>query len=176
MTNEHLHTSKGKNDECYTNDYAVYPLLKYMNKFKGKTIWCPFDKEDSEFVKVFSKNGYNVIFSHIDYGQDFYHYEPKKWDVLISNPPFTNKSATFTRAIQFNKPFALLMNITYLNDTSPYNVFKNIDLQLLLFHKRMEFKNQKIKNKINFMSSYFCRDFLPKQIVWSDFTENLKLF
>ena len=45
------------NDECYTPDYAVRPLLKYLEKFKGKTIWCPFDTEESEYVKILQANG-----------------------------------------------------------------------------------------------------------------------
>ena len=40
------------NDEYYTPEYAVLPLLEFLDPFRGKTIWCPFDKEDSEYVKV----------------------------------------------------------------------------------------------------------------------------
>ena len=58
MTNEYLRTSRGKNDECYTERYAVEPLLDYLEPFKDKIIWCPFDTEKSEFVKVFRENGY----------------------------------------------------------------------------------------------------------------------
>ena len=83
----------GNNDECYTPQYAVLPLLEFLKPFKNKIIWCPFDKEESEFVKVFKSSGYNVVFSHIDDGQDFYKYEPEKWDLIVSNPPFTNKKA-----------------------------------------------------------------------------------
>ena len=45
-------------DEVYTPAYAVKPLLKYLNGFEG-TIWCPFDQEDSEYVKIFRENGFN---------------------------------------------------------------------------------------------------------------------
>ncbi len=83
--------SKGKNDECYTPLAGVLPILKYIPK--NKTIWCPFDTEKSEFVKEISKIN-PVVFSHIDAGQDFLTYEPKEWDVIISNPPFTNKKNT----------------------------------------------------------------------------------
>lgn len=86
-----MHTSTGKNDECWTERYAVEPLLKYLEPFRDKIIWCPFDTEESEFVKVFKENGYNVVFSHIWNGQDYFTYEPDKWDLLISNPPFTGK-------------------------------------------------------------------------------------
>lgn len=35
-------------DEQYTPRYAVLPIIKYLPR--GKTVWCPFDTEHSEFV------------------------------------------------------------------------------------------------------------------------------
>lgn len=169
MTNEHLRTSRGKNDECYTERYAVEPLLEFMQPYKDKIIWCPFDDENSEFVKVFKEEGFQVVYSHIKYGQDFYKYEPEKWDVMISNPPFTHKAEIFRRALSFNKPFALLMTITWLNDATPANVFKDKELQILSFNERMQFKNQKQARKINFLSAYFCWNFLPKNFLFRSF-------
>lgn len=79
--------SAGKNDECYTPEYGVKPIIKYIPK--NWVVWCPFDKEDSQFVKLIKENGNKVIYSHIDNGQDFYTYEPKEhWDCIVSNPPF----------------------------------------------------------------------------------------
>lgn len=169
MANEFLYTSKGKNDECYTHRYGVEPLMEFLPPYKDKIIWCPFDTEESEFVRVFKEYGYNVIYSHISYGQDFYKYEPEEWDVIISNPPFTNKTEIFKRAISFNKPFCLLMSLTWLNDRMPKLLFKDIGLQLLMFEDRMEFKNQSKEKPINFSSAYFCRDFLPQQIIIRNF-------
>lgn len=174
QTNEYIRTSKGKNDECYTYRYAVEPLLEFLKSFQNKKIWCPFDTEESEFVKVFKEYGYDVVYSHISTGQDFYRYEPESFDLIISNPPFTNKTDMFKRVLSFNKPFAILMSVLYLNDGTPYKLFKDIDLQLLLFPSRMTFKGQE-KNKINFMSCYFCKDFLPKQIMFREFTNTSQL-
>ena len=75
---------------------------------------------------------------HIEYGQDFYEYEPKKWDCIISNPPYTNKRKIFERALSFNKPFALLMSNTWLNDSAPKQLFRNKQLQLLMFEERIK--------------------------------------
>lgn len=114
--------SNGKNDECMTLRYAVLPILKYLSK--EMVVWCPFDTVESEFVKVLSEHGYKVIYSHISAGQDFYTYEPTDhWDVIISNPPFTNKRKIFERALSFNKPFALIMSNTWLNDAAPKQLF-----------------------------------------------------
>lgn len=178
MTNEHLRTSKGKNDECYTPRYGVEPLLEFLEPFKDKIIWCPFDDETSEFVKVFTEYGYNVVYSHIKYGQDFFQYEPEKWDILISNPPFTNKAEIFRRALSFKKPFALLMTMTWLNDATPANVFQDRELQILTFNQRMQFKNQRQDRKINFLSGYFCHNFLPKNFIFRKFTNRnqMRLF
>jgi len=109
-----------------------------------------------------------VIASHIKSGKDFYEWEPKeRWDVIVSNPPFSKKRETFERALSFGKPFALLMSNTWMNDAAPAQLFKERDLQLLLFDKRIRFvsPNGEANDKVNFGSAYWCCDFLPKQIV-----------
>lgn len=143
---------------------GVYPILKYIPK--DWVVWCPFDTEESNFVKLISKQN-KVIHSHISEGKDFYNYEPTEhWDCIISNPPFTNKRKIFERALSFNKPFALIMSNTWLNDSAPKQIFKDKDLQLLMFEERMKFVNNgKVDNKITFSSSYYCWNFLPKQII-----------
>ncbi len=147
-----------------TPRYGVLPIVKYLPK--DKIIWCPFDKEDSEFVKVLTEQGYKVVYSHIENGQDFYTYEPEEWDILVSNPPFTNKRLIFERALSFGKPFALVMSNTWLNDSAPKQVFKDKQLQLLMFEERMKFSNNGVvQDKITFSSSYFCYNLLPKDIV-----------
>lgn len=152
--------SKGSNDECYTPRYAVVPIVKYLDK--DKVIWLPFDTVESEFYKVLTEEGFKIINSHITTGQDYYTYEPEEWDVMVSNPPFTNKRGIFERALSFNKPFALIMSNTWLNDAAPKQLFKDRELQLLMFDKRIQFNDDK---KITFSSSYYCWNLLPKQII-----------
>ena len=156
--------SKGDNDECYTPHYAVKPILKYIPK--DAIVWCPFDTKESEFVKQIS-NTNQVEYSHINNGQDFFQYEPDDWDIMLSNPPFTNKRKYFERALSFNKPFALIMTNTWLNDSAPKQLFEDKDLQLLMFDKRMKFNSPdgRSNDKITFSSSYYCWNFLPKQII-----------
>ena len=156
--------SGGNNDECYTPDYGVKPILKYIPK--DAVVWCPFDTPQSEFVKQIEQQN-EVIYSHINTGRNFFEYEPYEWDVIVSNPPFTDKRKFFERALSFNKPFALIMTNTWLNDSAPMRLFKDKDLQLLMFDKRMKFLSPdgRDNNKITFSSSYYCYKMLPKQII-----------
>lgn len=150
-----------------TPRYGVEPILEYIPE--GKIVWCPFDKKGSPFVELISKKT-EVVYSHIDNGQDFFKYEPENWDVIVSNPPFTNKRLFFERALSFWKPFALIMTNTWLNDAAPKQLFKDRDLQLLMFDKRIEFIQLESEKtgKITFSSSYYCWNFLPKQIIMKE--------
>lgn len=105
---------EGSRDEYYTPQYAVLPIIKYLPK--DAVIWCPFDTPNSEFVLTLREHGFKVEHSHIITGQDFYKYEPERWDIIISNPPFTGKADIFRRCLSFNKPFALLMACSWFND------------------------------------------------------------
>lgn len=153
--------SAGGNDECHTPAYGVAPILEFVKP--KQIIWCPFDTDESWFVRLLRTRGNDVIASHIRNGQDFHEWEPSSpWDVIISNPPFTAKRKIFERALSFNKPFALLMSNTWLNDAAPKQLWAERELQLLMFDKRIEFNGNA---KITFSSSYFCTDFLPRQII-----------
>ena len=154
-------------DEAYTPSYAVEPILKYIKK--DMVVWCPFDTEESEFVKQISKTN-KVVCSHIDMGQDFFKYEPlEQWDVMISNPPFKKKNLFFERALSFNKPICLLMTLASLNDKNPAFAFYRAgrQFQLLKFDKRIHFskKDGKTEKKTTFSSGYMCADFLPKDLI-----------
>lgn len=167
MTSKDVLYSKGQNDECLTPKYAIEPLLKYIPICWR--IWCPFDKENSNFVQVFKKHGYNVVASHIDDGQDFYTYTPKQhFDCIISNGPFTNKKLIFKRALELGKPFLLLSPCTWFNDSALSSLFGDgKEMQVLFFNKRVKFENNGIiQNKITFASCFIGKGILPRQIVF----------
>ena len=48
-----------KNDEYYTPEYAVKPLLKYLPK--DKVIWECTDFGKSNITKILKENGYKVV-------------------------------------------------------------------------------------------------------------------
>lgn len=153
-------------DEVYTPFYAVQPLLEFLPD-KTKTIWCPFDEEWSAFYQTFTRGGYKVVRSSLADGQDFFTYEPPKWDIMISNPPFSKKDAVLKRAFEFGKPFALLLPCNSIQGKKRFEIFNN-QIQMLCFDTRVDYHtngNMKTYTKGNhFGSAYFCRDFLPSKL------------
>ena len=130
-------------------------------------IWAPFSRDNHNFAKYLRDKGYKVINSHIDYGKDFFHWEPKEhWDIIIDNPPFKEKTKFVKRAMSFKKPFALLLPLGSIGDNGIPNLFieNNLELELLIPKQRMEFHNQK-QSGISFKVIFICNKILPKQIV-----------
>lgn len=153
-------------DEYYTRQYAIKPLLKYIPS--DKTVWCPFDKEESNFVKLFKENGNTIIHSHIDDGNDFFKYEPPKYDYIISNPPYSLREPILERLFLLGKPFAMLINISGLFDSKKrWELLKNNDFEIMVFDKRIDYiKEEEKSSGVPFKSIYLCSKILNSQFVF----------
>ena len=124
-------------NEYYTPEILVKPIIKYLKP--KSTVWCPFDTEDSEFVINLKNNGYDVIFTHIWYGQDFFKYEPEHYDYIISNPPFTKKLMVLQRLYELDKPLGILLGLPILNYQEVGEFFLDKDIQFLIVDKKVSF-------------------------------------
>lgn len=159
--------SFNEKDEYYTPAILVKPILKYLKP--NSTIWCPFDTENSEFVILLKEAGHKVIYSHIWLGQDFFNYVPNEdYDYIISNPPFTKKLEVFKRLYELNKPFAMICGLPILNYQEIGEFFLDKELQLLIVDKKVSFDG----NTASFNNSYFCKDILPKDIIFEHLEHN----
>jgi hypothetical protein len=158
--------SFNEKDEYYTPAILVKPIIKYVKK--GSVVWCPFDTEKSEFVIQLKNAGYEVIYSHIWNGQNFFEYEPEKYDCIISNPPFTKKLEVLNRLYKLNKPFAMVLGLPILNYQEIGEFFLDKDLQLLIVDKKVSFDGK----TASFNNSYFCHDFLPRDIIFEHLENN----
>lgn len=153
-------------DEVFTPEYAVIPLLKYL---KGnEVIQCPFDLENSKYVQTFTKNGYKVIYSHIDNGQNFFYWEPQEhYDIIISNPPFSQKDSVLKKLDELGKPYAMLLPVPTLQGQTRFSYLK--DIQYLGFDKRINYYKDpsmtKTQDGVSFGSCYLCKKFLPKDLI-----------
>ena len=74
-------------------------------------VLCPFDIEDSEFVKVLRNEGFVVEFSHIWEGKDFFDIDNVDVDCIVSNPLFSKRQSVFEKLYELGKPFAMIINM-----------------------------------------------------------------
>ena len=162
-----------ENIEAYTPKNAVDIILPYISK--DKVIWAPFSEDKHNFANYLRELGYKVINTHIGNGQDFLTYVPNfNFDLILDNPPFKNKTKYVQKAISYGKPFALFLPFNSFGDNGIPNLFleNNIEPQMLIPDKRVEFENQP-KKGISFKTVYICRDILPKQIIFTKLNNSL---
>lgn len=159
---------KSNTDEWYTQPYSVEIIIPFLKKKGFKKVWSPFDKEDSEFVKILTREGFEVTYGHIETGEDFFEYKeiPNECEVVVSNPPFSKRAEIFERLYEFKIPFALIMNYNGIFDSKKrFEMFKNNNFEILVPQGRMNFSNgEGVKNSPNFQSVYFCNGVLDKTV------------
>lgn len=156
-----------KNDEVFTPDYAIKPLLKYINK--DWVVWEPTDFGGSRITELLRENGNKVLTSHIKDNQNFFEYEPEEhYEIIITNPPYSLKTEFLKRAYELNKKFCFLLPITSLEGKARGKIYRdnNQELEILVFDGRVEFYEG--KNTIYFNTSWFCRNVLPEQLIFCE--------
>jgi hypothetical protein len=172
--------ANSQNDEFYTPNYAIVPLVKYLKP--ESSVWCPFDTEESNFVKLLRSRGFTVITSHIEEGLDFFkiceEYK-SKCDYIVSNPPYSKKGEVLERLFSLGKPFAMLVGVVGLFESKVrFNMFKNHEFEIMYFDKRIayfkDFKEQKPSLNPPFSSVYVCSGILPKQIIFEEINKTEK--
>ena len=178
-TTQVFYSNKGGSEQ-WTPRYAVEMIIPYIQHLKDKTIWCPFDTEDSMFVKVLRENGFKVVFSHIALGQDFFNYEPEHWDVMLSNPPYQDKGKFINRAWSFKKPWAFLLPLNITADSILNRLFGDCsELTILMPNKRTRFYNKNNPSskqaQPTFKASYIGRNFFEKQLIEVNLPDKLNL-
>lgn len=162
-----------KGDECYTPDFAVFPLVKHLRSRGYNNVWCPFDKPESEFVRVLKAEGFQVRHTHIEDGFNFFDNSPEPLDqVIVSNPPFSCKDDVLERLYGFGLPFAMLLPQNSLQSKRRTSLFIKNGLEYLGFNKRIPFYTPDNMDKLpsgnHFASGYFCKDVLPSSLMFEE--------
>nr|DAP78896.1 MAG TPA: adenine-specific methyltransferase [Caudoviricetes sp.] len=160
-----------KNDEFYTPDYAIEPLLKYVKQ--SSVVWCPFDTDKSRFVSLLKKHGCKVINTHIENGDDFFDTLGPKCDIIISNPPYSLKTEVLERLFSLEKPFAMLVGVVGLFESKRrFEMFRDNEFEIMYFDKRISYYQSYFDHKPTanppFSSVYVCHGVLPKKIVFEE--------
>lgn len=167
------------NDEFYTPNYAIEPILKYLKP--NSKILCPFDTLESNYVKLFTINGHQVINSHITEGNDFFNLEiDDSIDYIISNPPYSLKFEVFDKLFKLGKPFAMLVGVVGLFESQKrFQMFKDNKFEIMYFDKRISYfksyQDQVTKLNPPFSSVYITKDILPETIIFENIDKKLKI-
>lgn len=142
-----------KPDECYTPEEAIYPLLPYLKK--EWVIWdCAFGS--GRLAKHFNKFGFKVV------GLDSYDFLKEnsekiaEFDVIITNPPYSQKDKFLERAFNLGKPFAFLLPITTLEGIKRSKMFRKHKIQLIIPNRRINFIIPSGKKSSWFATAWFC--------------------
>lgn len=99
--------------------------------------------------------------------------EPKEnWDIWITNQPFNWNKKFVKRAIELWKPFVFLMRLEHLWGVEASNLLKDLDIQIIIPQKRINYITPKMMMWEKVWGSPFHSIFitrwlnLPKQIMY----------
>jgi hypothetical protein len=156
---------KPKSDHFNTPDYAVEPLLRYINP--DWTVWEPTDTYGkSKITAVLRKNG-NKVISTNKKKTDFIHDEPDfEFDCIVTNPPYSLKDEFIISCAARQKPFALLLPLSALEGVHRGTMYRDMGEKfgVLVLDRRVEFTG----GSVWFNTSWFCYGLLPRQLIFAE--------
>jgi hypothetical protein len=152
-------------DDYQTPKYAWEDIQQYIPK--DKVIWESF-YGDGNSGKHLQNLGFDVIHNQDDF------FTSNHGDIVVTNPPFSQKKEVFTRLKQLEKPFMIICPAPMIFSVYFRNLFRNEKIQIIVPKKRIQFiktdENGNIlttENKCNFDCFYFCWKInLPKDIIF----------
>ena len=155
-----------KNNDQYETSKYIWEMLEIFVD-KNHTIYEPFYCSGLS-KQYLNELGYkNVI--HVD--EDFYdNYDKYEYDIIISNPPYSNKKKVFDTLKQINKPFIMIVPVSTITKKFFRDKFKDDDISMLIPNKRLQFSKK--GNKLSrcwFDTLFLCYKMnLKKQIIFLD--------
>ena len=152
-----------KTPSCLVDMIVVY-LKNWESEFVKKNgrkpvVWLPFDTEESQYYKILKAWDFEIVRSHLNDDKDFFLWQPKKFDIIVSNPPFSKKLDIMKRCcFELKKPFVLLMNVMCINYQEIGNFFQFVGkgIQFIIPDKKVSFDGK----TSSFCSGYVCYDFI----------------
>lgn len=156
-----------KHDDYMTPKYAWENILHLIPK--DKVIWEAF-YGDGKSGTYLTELGLNVLHEPIDFFDDDTRPE---YDILISNPPFSQSKNIMNKLLEIDKPFILILPSSKIY-TSYFRTWRDKNLQIIVPRKRIHFTKlidgvmpEGWKNACNFDCFYYCYKIgLDKDITW----------
>jgi hypothetical protein len=147
-----------KYDDLYTSADAVLPLVKYLpDKWPEwpTIIWeCAAPAKGSAITQALFQAGYAVEETGIESGVDFLRDRPRfDFDLIVTNPPYSQKDKFLRRCYGYRKPFALLLPITSLEGIYRGEIYREHGISLIVLDRRVDFTG---KGAPWFAVGWFC--------------------
>lgn len=137
---------KEKYDDLYTPGKAVDPILHLIMEgfFPRKPIlWEPCDNGTSLISKIAREKSYKVVSTCIPEFDFLTDIPDFKFDMVITNPPYSLKNQFLEKCYKIGKPFALLLPLTTLEGKFRGNLFRLHGISLLVLDQRLDFTGKK---------------------------------
>lgn len=160
-------------DRCQTPLYAVEPLYQFLPA--GALAWEPA-AGDGNIRTALQAHGYGVVCGDLlsdkpfyDYpGLSFFAYTPPAFDVVVTNPPYSDKYAWLRRAYECGKPFAMLVPVETIGSAAGQALIDQHGMEQLLLSPRVDFI-MPLKGEggrgAQFPTFWWCWQLLPKPIM-----------
>lgn len=147
-------TTGEKNDNYTTPKEAFEMLLPYIdiNLIVYEPFYC-----DGLSGKYLRDIGFkNVIHENEDFYDNWSKY---KFDIILTNPPYSSKVRVFKQLYKINKPFCVLVPVSTITKLFIRKIFGNDinEIQMIIPNKRIHFnKNGNETKKCCFDTLWLC--------------------
>lgn len=170
-----IYTPQGM-DACQTPAYALDPLLPYLPR--EWVIWEPACGEGLLEDALYDSGFGTVVSGDILTGQNFFDYEPERWDCLITNPPYSIQEQWLERCYQLDKPFALLLKVEVLGNKGIQALVRRYGFEMMLLDQRVDFKMpyKGWDSSAQFPTFWLCRLVLSSKVVFGSIEESKRQF
>lgn len=162
-------------DRCYTPPYALDPLLPFIRP--DWIVWeCAAGSGnlyEALAPRVTGIIGTDIHGPHAEPPRNFFDWQPRVWDALITNPPYSIKFDWLERCYDLGKPFALLVPVETIGAQAAQKLMEKHGAEILLLNRRVNFE---MPNKgysgsgAQFPVLWLCWQLLPAPIVYGKLT------
>jgi len=154
-------------DEYFTPKKLWEDIEEYLPT-DGNTIVYEAFYGDGMSGQYLSELGCTVIQGPtLDFFDDDSLLPKDKYDIIISNIPFSTKKEVLEKLAHLDKPFIIIMPASTMFTQYLRDIFDN-KLQMIIPNSRMHFqKDGVVLKRTSFDCAYFCYKMdLPKDVIW----------
>jgi len=134
--------TQGKREIYYAPESAFQTVEPFIKDFKS--LWDPASgpSENYPLKDYFESKGHRVICSDILMGKEldfFTHKTKKRYDMIVTTPPYSMRKEFIMRALELRKPFALLVPLNVLESKTIRDSFQQNGVSVIFPEKVVNF-------------------------------------